>query len=408
MDMKMVSGGVTVAKGFAAAGIHAGIKNNKKDMALVYTKIPAKGAGVFTQNVVKAAAVNWGIKVTKDSEQIHAVVINSGIANAATGQEGVDKNKIMAETVASELQIPLSSVYTASTGVIGKQLPIEKVIEGVKKLKDNLASDTKSALMAADAIRTTDTYTKECAVSFMVGDKKVVIGGMTKGSGMIHPNMATLLGVITTDLSISKELLQEALSEDVKRTFNMISVDRDTSTNDSIFLLANGAAENPEINTKNEDYYNFCTALNMVTKKLAKMIAADGEGASKLIEATVEAAASEKDAITISKSIITSSLVKTAIYGEDANWGRILCAMGYSGVDFDPDKVKLYIESKFGKIQIVEKGKATNYSEEEATKILTANEVIIIANLNSGDEKATAWGCDLTYDYIKINADYRS
>lgn len=406
--MKMVKGGVTAAKGFMAAGIYAGIKKKRKDMALVYTKKAARGAGVFTQNIVKAAPVNWGIKVTKDSDLVHAVVINSGIANAATGQEGEDNNRIMAETVATELEIPVSSVYTASTGVIGQELPIDKIIEGIKELKDNLASDIKSGLMAADAIRTTDTFTKECAVSFMIGDKEVVIGGMSKGSGMIHPNMATLLGVITTDVSISKELLQEALSDDVKRTFNMISIDRDTSTNDSVFLLANGAAENVEITSKNEDYYNFCKALNIVTRKLSRLIASDGEGASKLIEATVEGATNEEVAIKISKSIISSNLVKTAMFGNDANWGRILCAMGYSGGDFNPDMVDLYMESEFGKLQIAEKGLARDYSEEEATKILSASEVKITIDLNEGEGKATAWGCDLSYDYVKINADYRS
>ena len=292
--------------------------------------------------------------------------------------------------------------------VIGQQLPIEKIREGIKVLKDNLASDIQSGLMAQNAIRTTDTFTKECAVSFMIGDKEVVVGGMSKGSGMIHPNMATLIGVITTDVSISKELLQEALSKDVKKTFNMISVDRDTSTNDSIFLLANGAAKNVEITTKNEDYYNFCKALNIVTRKLSKLIAADGEGASKLVEATVEGATNEKFAIKISKAIISSNLVKTAMFGNDANWGRILCAMGYSGADFNPDKVDLYIESKLGKMQIVRNGLARKYSEEEASKILSASEVKIIADLNEGDGKATAWGCDLSYDYVKINAEYRS
>ena len=406
--MKIIKGGVTAAKGFMAAGTYAGIKKKRKDMALVYTERDARGAGVFTQNIVKAAPVNWGVKVTRDSDVVHAVVINSGIANAATGQEGEDNNRIMAETVAGELEIPVSSVYTASTGVIGQQLPIEKIREGIKVLKDNLASDIQSGLMAADAIRTTDTFTKECAVSFMIGDKEVVVGGMSKGSGMIHPNMATLIGVITTDVSISKELLQEALSKDVKKTFNMISVDRDTSTNDSIFLLANGAAKNVEITTKNEDYYNFCKALNIVTRKLSKLIAADGEGASKLVEATVEGATNEKFAIKISKAIISSNLVKTAMFGNDANWGRILCAMGYSGADFNPDKVDLYIESKLGKMQIVRNGLARKYSEEEASKILSASEVKIIADLNEGDGKATAWGCDLSYDYVKINAEYRS
>ena len=406
--MNIVKDGVTAAKGFFAAGIYAGIKKKKKDMALVYSKVPAIGAGTFTTNVVKAAPVKWDIKLTKESESIQAVVLNSGIANACTGIQGDINNELMAKAVSEALNIPINSVYTASTGVIGKQLPIDIIQEGVKQLASALSDDIEAGTLAAEAIMTTDTYAKECAVSFEIDGKEVVLGGMAKGSGMIHPNMATMLAVITTDLAISKELLQEALSADVKKSFNMISVDRDSSTNDSLMALANGLAGNIKITEKNSDYEKFCEALNYVTTQLAKMIAADGEGATKLFEVQVIGAKSEEEAILLSKSIISSNLVKAAVFGNDANWGRILCAMGYSGADFDPDKVDLYIESAEGKLKLVENGMAADYSEEQATKILSGKEVKAVADLKSGNAAATAWGCDLTYDYVKINADYRS
>ena len=406
--MKLVHGGVTAPKGFVASGIYAGIKKKRKDIALIYSDAPAKGAGTFTTNVVKAAPVLWDIKLTKESENIQAIVINSGVANACTGEEGNINNMHLAESVANELQIPIETVYTASTGVIGKQLPIDIMMNSIPELVKELKGTIEAGTLAAESIMTTDTYSKECAVSFNIGDKEITIGGMSKGSGMIHPNMATMIGVVTTDISISKELLQEAISEDVKHSFNMISVDRDTSTNDSLLILANGNAGNEEITIKNNDYYEFCKALYTVTSKLAKMIAADGEGATKLIEVTVKGANSWEEAVVISKSIITSNLVKTAVFGNDANWGRILCAMGYSGVDFDPYKVDLTIESKEGSLQLVKNGMATNYSEEMATKILTAKEVKAIVDMKQKEATATAWGCDFSYDYVKINADYRS
>jgi glutamate N-acetyltransferase/amino-acid N-acetyltransferase len=406
--MKEIIGGVTAAKGYKAAGIYAGIKKKRKDLALVYSTVPAKGAGTFTTNVVKAAPVKWDMKVTKESDYVQAVVLNSGVANACTGKQGEENNLLMAQAVATALNLPTEAVYTASTGVIGKQLPIEVIIEGVKKIVPELSDTLEAGSLAAQAIMTTDTYAKECAVSFMIGDKEVKLGGMAKGSGMIHPNMATLLGVITTDLAISKELLQEALSEDVKNTFNMISVDRDTSTNDSIFLLANGLAGNPEITEKNEDYELFCKALNTVTTKLAKMLAGDGEGASKLLEVTVKGASTKEEAATLSKSIISSNLVKTMVFGNDANWGRLLCAMGYSGASFDPEAVDIVIESEVGMLKLAENGLTTDYSEEFATKILSAKEVKVTADVKQGEATATAWGCDFTYDYVKINADYRS
>lgn len=406
--MKTIKGGVTAAKGFQAAGVYVGIKKKRKDMALVYSTEPAISAGTFTTNVVKAAPVKWDIKVTKESEFVQAVVLNSGVANACTGAEGDVNNEKMAKAVANSLNIPVTAVYTASTGVIGKQLPIDVICEGAKLLVADLSDSIEAGTLAAEAIMTTDTFAKECAVSIIVDGKEVTIGGMAKGSGMIHPNMATMLGVVTTDLAIDKELLQEALSADVKSSFNMISVDRDTSTNDSLMVLSNGVAGNKKLTEKNEDYENFCKALNFVTTTLAKMMAGDGEGASKLLECKIIGAATHEEAVSLSKSVIMSNLVKAAVFGNDANWGRILCAMGYSGVDFNPDQVDLYIESVDGKLKLVENGMATDYSEELATKILSAKEVTATADLKAGIATATAWGCDLTYDYVKINADYRS
>lgn len=406
--IKIIDGGVTSAKGFKAAGTYVGIKKKRKDMALVYSTVPSYGAGTFTTNVVKAAPVKWDIELTKNSKNIQAVVLNSGVANACTGSIGDINNEKMAKAVADQLGLKIELVYTASTGVIGKQLPMEIILNGIPTLVSELDSSIESGRLAAEAIMTTDTYSKECAVSFVLDGLEINIGGMAKGSGMIHPDMATMLGVITTDIAISKKLLQEAISENVKHTFNMISVDRDTSTNDSLFILANGLAGNKEITEKNEAYDLFCEALNIVTTNLSKKMAADGEGATKLLEVQVEGTKTKEEAITLSKSIITSNLVKTAIYGSDANWGRILCAMGYAGVDFNPDFVDLYMESQYGYIKLVENGMATDYSEELAEQILSSKEVIAKVNMKSGKETATAWGCDLTYDYIKINADYRS
>ena len=300
------------------------------------------------------------------------------------------------------------SVLVASTGVIGMQLPVQKLAAGVETMAPELDGGLEAGNQAAKAIMTTDTVEKEAAVQVEIGGKTVTVGGMCKGSGMIHPNMCTMLGFVTTDVNISKELLQEALSQDVKDTYNMVSVDGDTSTNDTVLLLANGMAGNPEITEKNEDYRAFCQALNYVNIQLAKKIAGDGEGATALFEVKIIGAESKEQAVTLSKSVVTSSLTKAAIYGHDANWGRILCAMGYSGAQFDPEKVDLYFESRAGKIKIIENGVSTGYSEEEATKILSEDAVTAIADIKMGDCTATAWGCDLTYDYVKINADYRS
>ncbi|MCI6421464.1 MAG: bifunctional glutamate N-acetyltransferase/amino-acid acetyltransferase ArgJ [Blautia sp.] len=407
--MKVIKGGVTAANGFQAAGLSAGIKKgNTKDMAMIYSIVPCKAAGTFTTNVVKAAPVKWDKEVVYHSSAAQAVICNSGIANACTGEEGFGYCKKTAEIAAEVLGIPADSVLVASTGVIGKQLPMDKIEAGIRSMAPVLSPAGSAGTLAAEAIMTTDTVKKEIAVEVEIGGKKVTLGGMCKGSGMIHPNMCTMLGFITTDVEISKELLQEALSESVNDTFNMVSVDGDTSTNDTVLLLANGLAGNPVIREKDGDYEKFAEALNYVNTWLAKQIAADGEGATALFEVKVIGAERKEQAVTLSKSIITSNLTKAAIFGHDANWGRILCAMGYSGAQFDPEKVDLYFESAAGKLKIIEDGVATDYSEEEATKILSEKAVTAIADIKMGEASATAWGCDLTYDYIKINADYRS
>ena len=407
--MKKIEGGITAAKGFQAAGGAAGIKKQGvKDMALVYSEVPCVAAGTFTTNIVKAAPVKWDQEIVYNHPTAQAIVCNSGIANACTGEEGYGYCRKTAEAASAALSIPEDSVLVASTGVIGKQIPIDKIAAGVEMLKPQLAATREAAATAAQAIMTTDTEPKEVAVQIEIGGKTVTIGSMCKGSGMIHPNMCTMLSFVTTDIAISKELLQEALSADVKDTYNMISVDGDTSTNDTCLLLANGMAGNAEITEKNADYEAFCKALNYVNETLAKKMAGDGEGCTALFEVKVIGAESKEQAVTLSKSIITSSLTKAAIFGHDANWGRILCAMGYSGAQFDPEKVDLFFESAAGSMQIIKDGVALDYSEEEATKILSEPKVTATADIHMGEATATAWGCDLTYDYVKINADYRS
>lgn len=407
--MKQVKGGVTAAKGFKAASTAAGIKyKDRKDMAMIYSEVPCVAAGTFTTNIVKAAPVKWDQNVVYNQPNSQAVVVNAGIANACTGEEGMGYCKATAEKMADLLQIPAEQVLVASTGVIGKQLPIDRICAGIEAMVPALSGDLESGHEAALAIMTTDTHEKEIAVEVEIDGKTVTIGGMCKGSGMIHPNMCTMLSFVTTDVAISKELLQEALSADVEDTYNMISVDGDTSTNDTCLLLANGMADNTCITEKNADYEAFKKALNFVNEYLAKQMAGDGEGATALFEVKIIGAETKEQAKVLSKSVITSSLTKAAIYGHDANWGRILCAMGYSGATFDPEKVDLYFESAAGKMMIIKDGVAVDYSEEEATKILSEPVVTAIADIKMGEAEATAWGCDLTYDYVKINADYRS
>lgn len=404
-----IKGGVTAPKGFEAAAAAAGIKyTDRTDMALIYSTEPCSAAGVFTTNIVKAAPVKWDADIVENADYVRAVIVNSGIANACTGEEGYEYCADTARAAAQLLNIPEKSTLVASTGVIGAQLPIDKIRAGVKLLAEGKNSSVDNGTDAAKAIMTTDTVEKEVAVRFRLGDSEVTIGGMCKGSGMIHPNMCTMLAFVTTDAAISGDMLKKALRADVQDTFNMISVDGDTSTNDTVLLLANGMAGNAEITRENDDYRQFCRALNRVTTYLAKMIAGDGEGATALFEVKVINAASKEQAVTISKSVVSSSLTKAAVYGHDANWGRILCAMGYSGADFDPEIADIYFESAAGKIKVVENGAGAGYSEEEATKVLSESEVAAIIDLKMGDAQSTAWGCDLTYDYIKINADYRS
>lgn len=408
--MNIITGGVTAAKGFKAAGLSVGIKNktDKKDMAMVYSEKPCTTAGTFTTNRVSAAPVKWDKDIVYNSPFSQAVVVNSGVANACTGSEGLDACKKEAEAASAKLNIPADSVLVASTGVIGMQLPMDKICEGINKLPDYLDSTKEAGTSAAEAIMTTDTQPKEVAVTVDISGKEVTVGGMCKGAGMIHPNMATMLCFITSDANIEKSALQKMTSEIVDDTFNMISVDGDTSTNDTALVMANGMAENDIITQDSEDYNKFYEALKYIFTELSKKIAGDGEGCTCLFEAQVINAKSKEQAKVLAKSIITSNLTKAAIFGHDANWGRILCAMGYSGADFEPEKVDIYFESEAGKLKIVEDGKATDYSEDTATQILSKNPVTAIADIKEGSASATAWGCDLTFDYIKINADYRS
>lgn len=407
--MEIIKGGVTAAKGFEAACTAAGLKyKDRTDMALVYSQVPCVCAGTFTTNVVKAAPVKWDQKVVKSGKKSQAVIVNSGIANACTGEEGYGYCQETAQKAAEVLGVDADGVLIGSTGVIGRQMSIEKLKKGIEALGEKKEDSLENGTAAAKAIMTTDTAEKELAVTIEAGGKTVTIGGMAKGSGMIHPNMCTMLAFITTDAVISKEALQSALSEDVPDTYNMISVDGDTSTNDTVLLLANGLAENEEIQYGTEDYDKFKEALHVINEYLAKKIAGDGEGATALFEAKIVGAETKEQAKILAKAIVCSNLTKTAIAGHDANWGRILCAMGYSGAQFDPEKVDLFFESSAGTIQIIENGTAVDYSEEEATKILSQPEVTARADVKMGEMTASAWGCDLTHGYIEINADYRS
>ena len=407
--MREIKGGVTAAKGFEAAGVAAEIKyKGRTDMSIIYSQVPCKAAGTFTTNVAKAAPVKWDQKIVKTSEFAQVVIVNSGIANACTGSEGHGYCQDTADKASEVFGIPADAVLICSTGVIGMQLPIDRIQAGIEKLAVAKSDSIEAGTEAAKAIMTTDTCEKEIAVEVEIGGKTVTIGGMAKGSGMIHPNMCTMLSFVTTDAAISKSALQKALSDDVKDTYNMISVDGDTSTNDTVLVLANGMAGNEEITEGTEDYKKFSEALHMINECLAKKMAGDGEGATALFEVNIVGAETKEQAVLLSKAIACSNLTKAAIAGHDANWGRIICAMGYSGAQFDPEKVDLFFESESGKIQIAENGVALDFSEEKATEILSQPVVIATADVKMGDAKATAWGCDLTHGYIEINADYRS
>jgi len=404
--MTVIQKNVCAAKGFTAGGIHCGIRKNKtkKDLSIIFSSVPASAAAVYTTNLVKGAP----LLVTKKhlaNGKAQAVICNSGNANTCNAN-GIEIAEQMSELCASALGISPDDVVVASTGVIGQPLDITPIAEGIPALAASLSP--YGGIDAAEGIMTTDTALKEIAVEFEIAGKTCRIGGIAKGSGMIHPNMATMLVFITTDAAISPEMLSKALSSDIANTFNMVSVDGDTSTNDMVTVLANGLAGNPEIISEGEDFDAFMKALNSVTVYLCKHIAGDGEGASKLIEAKVTGAKTEKDAKTIAKSIICSSLVKAAMFGSDANWGRVLCAIGYSGADVDVNKIDVAFESAKGSIDVCKNGSGVDFSEELAKTILLEKEIVISVALNDGDGDAVAWGCDLTYDYVKINGDYRT
>lgn len=407
MDFKYINGGITAPKGFSASGIHCGLKKStlSKDLALIYSEVPATACAMFTKNKVKGAH----IPVSKDhlsNKRAQAIIINSGNANTCNGTDGLNKAKKTTSLLAKELKIKPDDVLVASTGVIGVPLNIDAIKSGIPLLVQKLSK--QGYVDASSAIMTTDTVKKELAGEFTIGDKTVTIGVMAKGSGMIEPNMGTMLSFITTDLSISPELLDEALKSVVTVTYNRVSVDGDTSTNDSVFILANGQANNAEITEKNSDYDAFVNALKEINTLIARTIAKDGEGATKLLECQISGVDSEKNAVILGKSVINSPLVKTAMFGADANWGRILCALGYADIEFDPEKVDVLFQSKKGTIEVCKAGSPVNFDEDVAKTVLNEDEIIIKINMNNGTHSAVIWGCDLTYDYVKINGDYRS
>ncbi|MFA7636681.1 MAG: bifunctional ornithine acetyltransferase/N-acetylglutamate synthase [Monoglobales bacterium] len=404
--MKIISGGVTAAQGFEASGIHCGIRKNKtkRDLALIFSKTKAAAAAVYTQNLVKGAPIAVTKKNIEDG-MAQAIICNSGNANTCNA-DGVYIAEQMGEKTAQQLGIAPEDVIVASTGVIGQPLDIEPIANGLPALVLGLSAD--GSQFAAEAILTTDLVIKEVAVEFTIGGKVCRMGGIAKGSGMIHPNMATMLVFITTDVKISSEMLKKALSGDIQNTFNMLSVDGDTSTNDMVAILANGMAGNAEITEENEDYYTFMKALNTINVQLCRMIAGDGEGASKLLECKVIGSDNLNTAKTVAKSVICSSLLKAAMFGADANWGRVLCAIGYSGADVDVSEIDVSFCSAKGEVKVCENGAGVDFSEEKAKEILLEREVDILISLGDGEYSATAWGCDLTYDYVKINGDYRT
>lgn len=415
MNFKVIDGGICASKGFKASGIYCGIKRpandtpetkHKNDICIFVSDTVCNTAAVYTQNKVKGAPILVTKKnLEKSGNKSIAVIANSKNANTCNA-DGIEKAEAMCELLAKELNVPKEQVIVASTGVIGQILPIEPIKTGIPKLVKEL--DYNKNIEAATAIMTTDTVKKEYAVEFEIDGIKCHLGGMAKGSGMIHPNMATTLNFITTDCAISSNLLQEALSEIVKVTYNCLSIDGDTSTNDMVSLMANGMADNKEITSHGADFDTFKSALYEVMANLTRMLAKDGEGATKLVECITSGAKDKDTAITVAKSVVCSSLFKAAIFGEDANWGRILCAVGYAQADFDINKVDVDLKSKNGIISVCKNGTGIEFSEEKASEILSADEIYVLINLNDGSENATAWGCDLTYDYVKINGDYRT
>ncbi|MDD3014748.1 MAG: bifunctional ornithine acetyltransferase/N-acetylglutamate synthase [Candidatus Gastranaerophilales bacterium] len=407
-DLKIIKGSITSPKGFKAAGKHTGLKKYKKDLAILFSESPANAAAVFTTNIVKAACVLWNKKIIEMQSGVQAIVVNSGNANACTGDEGNKHNKTMAEITAKSLGLKKEQVLVASTGVIGVPLPMDTIKTGIEMLCLDLGNSDEDGKNAAEAIMTTDTFTKEITVEFEIQGKTVTIAGMAKGSGMIHPNMATMLAFLTTDINITTDLLDKALKETVTDSYNMISVDGDTSTNDMVTILANGKADNELIKEENEDYKTFKKTLELVNTYLAQQIIRDGEGATKFLEAQIHGATTKSEARILAKSIITSSLVKAAFFGEDANWGRIIAAMGYSGAYFDQTKVDIGFSNQIGSTIVMQNGMPIKFDEDEALKILKEKDIKIIVNLQDGEAEATAWGCDLSYEYVKINGEYRT
>lgn len=407
MDFKIVNGNVTAAKGFLSSGIHCGLKKNtlKRDLALIYSEVPCVAAGVYTKNKVKGSP----IYITKEhlaNQKAQAIICNSGNANTCNGDDGLKKAKKMAQLQAKALNLKTDEVLVASTGVIGVPLNIDAIKDGIPLLTERLSKEGNNH--ASSAIMTTDTFKKQYALQFNLGEKIITIGAIAKGSGMIEPNMGTMLSFITTDINISPELLDEALKTTVRISYNRVSVDGDTSTNDMVLILANGLAFNDRITEKNDYYYTFLEALKTLNIFLAKKIAKDGEGATKLIECKVIGAKTEEDGVILAKSVINSNLVKTALFGSDANWGRILCSLGYSKAHFDPNKVNVFFESSSGSILVCNQGKSVEFDENKARKILLQDEIVIKIELFIGEYQVSAWGCDLSYDYVKINGDYRS
>ncbi len=406
--MNIVDGGITAPRGFKATGSHIGIKRIKKDISLVTTDTPAVCAGCFTQNIVKAAHIIWDENIVKSGKKVKGIITVSGNANACTGEQGIRDNEKMAEIFASEIGADKDEIITAATGIIGLEMPMDTISKGIKETVPFLSRSRDDAKKAAGGIITTDTFLKEIAVELNICGKTVRIGGMAKGSGMIHPNMATVLSFITTDINITQELLQKALSYSIKETYNMISVDGATSTNDMAVILANGKAGNPIIDEENEFFEIFKETLYKIHLKFAKDIVHDGEGASKFMEAAVINAKTENDAKILAKSIVTNDLVKTALYGEDANWGRVAAAMGGSGAYFNPDNLNIFFESEKGCVLMMEKGRPINFDENYAAEVLSERDIKIVAELSDGNFDAKSWGCDLGHEYVRINGEYRS
>ncbi|QSX08292.1 bifunctional ornithine acetyltransferase/N-acetylglutamate synthase [Alkalibacter rhizosphaerae] len=406
--MHTIEGSINTPKGFKAGGKHIGIKRKRKDLSIVLSEKPAVFAAMFTTNKVKAASVLWNMDIERKAGPIRAIVINSGNANACTGKQGMEDTKVMAQKTAAMLGCEPEEVFVASTGVIGVPLPMDVLVPGIESLAPEISGELQAGLNAAEGIMTTDTTMKILSLETEIGGKTVTLSGMAKGSGMIHPNMATMLSFITTDVAIDQELLRRALRKIGKDTYNMISVDGDTSTNDMVMVMANGSAENTIIDQEDNDYHKFYKALHHLNEHLAKEIVKDGEGASKFLEVTVDGAKTSEDARILVKSILTSNLVKTAMFGEDANWGRILCAMGYSGADFDPDKTSLEFSAAGQRILLMKEGLPISFDEDFAYELLQNRDISILIQLEDGNAKATGWGCDLSYEYVKINGEYRS